>query len=264
MDSQAVDNVVEITKTRATVSPDILRDFQKTVAKDVEWLGLFSSAVKSLACGELEASAFDNLRDDAYSQMIITMVDVSERHGVDLYSDVNQGRAFRRVAILEAEIAARSAMVAALRHVKASGWDAYVYSGPHDSAAQNQAPVTSQPETRAQRLETAVQTFEANLVDLSPELSRQLEPLARLIAEHAIPQGLDADRARHALGESAYRVITELGAHVTMSYGFDVTRDNDACDVFHAIMLRTAHAIADELLTAATAPNGAVPSTTIH
>ena len=132
MNPTAPNNVIEIKKTETPDMVDALRELQKTVAKDVEWSALFSSALESLSCGELESSAFDNLRHDAYSQMIITMVGIAEKHGVDLYSDANQGRAFRRIAILEAEIAARSAMVAALRRVKASDWDIYIRSGPHE------------------------------------------------------------------------------------------------------------------------------------
>ena len=95
---------------------------------------------------------------------------------------------------------------------------------------------------------TALEALEAGLLDIRPGLIRQLQPLARLIAEHGTPNGMKADRALHALGESAYRGMTDLVAEITISYGFDVTQDKVASDAFYAPMLRSAVSIADELL----------------
>jgi hypothetical protein len=263
MDSKAPNKVVAIRKGKTLEQADILRDLQKAVAGGLT-LELMSSASQSLSCGEFEASAFDNLRHEVYRQMIITMVAVAERHGVDLYSDKNQGRAFRRIAILEAEIAARSAMGVALREVNASDWDSYVLSGPHDTPSNDRASVNSHSETREQKLQTALQTLEADLQDVRPGLTRQLQPLARLIEEHGIPSGMSADRAHHALRESAYRGMTDLAAQITTSYGFDVTQDKDASDAFLAIMLRSAFSIADELLGGLVAKNVPLASSSIN
>lgn len=251
MNAKNQNNVVELCKRETSTPVDMLRDLRRALSEAAAHVDLLPTAVEMLKGGVVETGAFDTLRDEAYGELIITMVAVAETHGVDLYPDKHQGKAFRRIAILEAEVAARAVMTVVLRGVNATAWDDHVRRGPQVLSGEEANSVGPNSEMRGQILQRALQTVEGDLADLRPALIRQLQPLAQLIAEHGIPNGMKTDRATHALAESAYRGMTQLVAEVSISHGLDVTKDKDAGEAFKAGLLSAAFSIADELLRGA-------------
>jgi hypothetical protein len=251
MNAKNQNNVVELCKPGTSTPVDMLRDLRRALSEAAAHVDLLPTALEMLEGGVIEASAFDTLRDEAYGELTITMVAVAETHGVDLYPDKHQGRAFRRIAILEAEVAARAAMTVVLRGVNAPAWDDHLLKTPKTTCVDAGAKVGLDRDVTQQDLKSPELELDKKLAEFRPKLILQLQPIAQFFGDHCGPKGMNISPGWTALSESAYRGLAVVAADVWAAHGLNVHKDQEAWKATRAVLTRAASSMADELLEGA-------------